>query len=382
MRKRKILFITGSRGEYGYIRPIINQIKQSKILTAEVLATNMHLLPEFGNSISEFYEDGIPVDHTIFMSLSGFTNLTMTKSLGIFLQSLCDILGNNPPDIILIAGDRGEQLMAAIAGAHMNIPVAHIQAGELSGNIDGMSRHAIARFSHIHFASSTDAAERLINSGEEEFRIFNVGAPQLDEYVSGKYSPPQEVAEKFCIDLTKPIILVVQHPVTEQWNDAEKQMTATMEAVLRLNHQTIVLYPNNDAGSVAVQKVIHKHRNIAVRVERNVAREIYGGLLNIASVLVGNSSSGLIEAPTFGLPVVNIGRRQEGRLRGKNVIDVHDYDADKIEDAIRKAMSPEFKEKLNESKNPYGDGHSSTRIVEILESIPIDEKLLYKRMTF
>jgi len=160
-------------------------------MKADILATNMHLLPEFGNSIKELSSDGFRIDHKIYMSLAGYTNATMIKSLGVFLLSLTDYLYNQTPDIILLAGDRGEQLMTAIAGAHMNIPIAHIQAGETSGNVDGLSRHAMARFVHLHFAANEDARRRLIRSGEESFRIYQVGAPQLDDFVQGKLRRPK-----------------------------------------------------------------------------------------------------------------------------------------------------------------------------------------------
>jgi GDP/UDP-N,N'-diacetylbacillosamine 2-epimerase (hydrolysing) len=376
------LIVTGSRGEYGYIRPIIQKLKTSKTMDYETVVTNMHLLPEFGSSIREFQKDDIRVDHRIYMALSGYTNLTMVKSLGIFMLSFTDIIGRQAPDIILLAGDRGEQLVAALAGAHMNIPVAHIQAGEVSGNIDGMTRHAIARYAHIHFASNEDACLRLTKMGEEKFRIFRVGAPQLDELKQSHITDKRFIQEKFFIDLHKPLILVVQHPVTEQSAFAEQQMTATMKAIAEIGHQTIVLYPNNDAGSMAIQNCILQNRHINIRVERNLSREDFAGLLNVASVIVGNSSCGIIEAPSFKLPAVNIGRRQDGRLQAKNVINVPEHDSEKIKSAIRKALTKKYRNSLRSLRNPYGDGRSSERIIRILESIPIDEKLLFKRISY
>lgn len=382
VKKRKILIVTGSRGEYGYIRPIFKLMKEFSKVEFEVLATNMHLLPEFGNSISAFQKDGIPVKHRIFMALSGYTNTTMLKSLGVFMLSFADILSNYSPDIILLAGDRGEQLVAAIGGAHTNIPVAHIQAGELSGNVDGLTRHAIARFAHIHLAANEDAKKRLIRTGEEAFRVFNVGAPQLDEFYQNKVTSPEVVYEQFFLDPEKLIILVVQHPVTEQAAHSGEQMMATLNAIISLDMQAVVIYPNNDAGSTAIQECIKNGRNVNIRSERNVSRSVYAGLLNVASVIVGNSSSGIIEAPTYKLPAVNIGRRQFGRFRGRNVIDVEKHDQMEIENAIRKAISKEFNESLKDMVNPYGDGKSSQRILHILETIPIDEKLLYKKITY
>lgn len=380
--KRKVLIITGSRGEYGYIKPIIDMMRTSEGLEPEILATNMHLLPEFGNSINEFENDGIEVKHKVYMTLAGYTNATMIKSLGIFMLSLTDLVCSNNPDIILLAGDRGEQLVGAMVGAHLNIPVAHIQAGELSGNVDGLTRHAITRFAHIHFASNEDAEKRLIKSGEEPFRVFRVGAPQLDDFKRGRVATAEEVARKFNIDISQGLILVLQHPVTEQATQAEAQMTATMDAVLAMEMPTVVIYPNNDAGSTAIQKCIQRMRSVNVRVERNVAREYYAGLMNVASAMVGNSSSGILEAPSFGLPAVNIGRRQNGRLQGKNIINVPEHDATAIREALRKAISAEFREALQGMENPYGDGKASERIVSILKTVQINEQLIYKQITY
>ena len=357
-------------------------MNKSEIIESEVLATNMHLLPEFGNSIKEFYNDRINVDHKVYMALSGYTSVTMVKSLGVFMLSIADILSNGHPDFILLAGDRGEQHIAAMAGSHMNIPIAHIQAGELSGNIDGMTRHAITRFANIHFASNEDAEKRLIKMGEEPFRIFRVGAPQLDELNLANIAPPKAVSERFSLDLGKPIALVVQHPVTEQASLSGKQMKATMDAVIKLSLQSVIIYPNNDAGSIAIQEYIRTNRNFNIRVERNVTRSIYAGLMNVASVIIGNSSSGIIEAPTFKLPTINIGRRQRGRLQAKNVINVKDHNKKDIEIAIGKALTNDFKKSLKDLVNPYGEGHSSEKIINILETIDIDEKLIYKNITY
>ncbi|MFL2496232.1 MAG: UDP-N-acetylglucosamine 2-epimerase, partial [Porticoccaceae bacterium] len=211
---RKILFITGSRGEYGYIRPILRLIESNSCLDYEIVATNMHLLPEFGLSYKLFSNDNFKLKYKTLNTLAGYTPSSMMKSLSLFGLSVIDIIEQEKPDIILLAGDRGEQFIGAMAGAHLGIPVAHIQAGEVSGNIDGMTRHAIARYAHIHFAANEDAVKRLERSGEQLERIFNVGAPQLDEFVNGKVTSSDKIKEKFKIDVSKPCILLVQHPVT------------------------------------------------------------------------------------------------------------------------------------------------------------------------
>lgn len=382
LNKRKILIVTGSRGEYGYIRPAIKMMYKSTIIEPKILVTNMHLLPQFGDTIREFEKDSILVNYKIYMALDGYTNITMIKSLGVFMLSFSDIIENQRPDFILLAGDRGEQLIAAMVGAYVNIPVAHIQAGELSGNIDGVTRHAIARFAHIHFTANKDAEKRLIKMGEAPFRIFNVGAPQLDEFAQNEIIPKEEILKTFSFKSDKSIIVVVQHPITEQAHLAYQQMEATLKAVKSFNAQTVIIYPNNDAGSIAIQKCIHENRNIDFKIVKNLSREEYGGLLNIADVLVGNSSSGIIEAPFFKLPTVNIGRRQKGRFRGQNVIDVVEHNENKIKTATKRALSEEFRDTLKNMKSPYGDGHSSEKILEILETISINEKLVCKEITY
>lgn len=380
MKPRKILFITGSRGEYGYIRPLLRKIDKDLDLTYRIVATNMHLIPTFGNTIDDFHRDGFDVHYQPSMTFAGYTPATMMKSLCVFGLSITDILERDRPDVILLAGDRGEQFIAAMSGAHLHIPVAHIQAGEVSGNIDGLTRHAMARYVHLHFAANEDAAERLRQSGEQPFRIFNVGAPQLDEFLQADHLSKEEVYREFKLAGEKPIILILQHSVTEEFNQAEEQMEITLAAVETFNMQTVVIYPNSDAGSTAIQKAINKYQRPNMAVYRNLSRDRFIGLLRTAAVLVGNSSSGLLEAPSFHLPAVNIGRRQAGRVQGENVINC-DHKVDKIIKAINKALSPSFRNGLEHIKNPYGDGKSSERILQILKSIPIDEKLLIKSLT-
>ncbi len=378
---RKIMIITGSRGEYGYIRPIINTISDNDKLEYIIVATNMLLTPEFGYAINNFHHDNIEVKYKIDMSMSGYSNSSMTKSLGIFLQSLSDILKNDRPDIILLAGDRGEQLIGAIAGAHMNIPVAHIQAGELSGNIDGMSRHAITKFAHIHFASSVDAKNRLLSMGEQEFRVFNTGAPQLDEFSMYRYDSRDNLYRKFGLDCSSPFCLLVQHSVTEESGDSEKQMTTVLDALISLSMQIVLIYPNNDAGSIGILDAIESINYHSIHIERNVDRESYANLMKHASFIIGNSSSALLEAPTFDLPAINVGRRQDGRLQAKNVINVEFNESD-IKEAILEVSSKDFRRKITDISNPYGDGKSSPRIVDILLNLEINSKLLNKQLTY
>jgi UDP-hydrolysing UDP-N-acetyl-D-glucosamine 2-epimerase len=379
---RHVAILTEARSSYGYLRPIARMIEDDPELRYSLLVTSQHLLPDFGYSVEDIERDGLNITDRIYMTLDGYTPATMAKSLGVLLLGVTDALVRLRPDVLLVLGDRGESLMGAVAAAHMNIPVAHVQAGERSGNIDGITRHAITRFTHIHFASGPEAAERLRRMGEEEFRIFTTGAPQLDELVNGSVARPAEVADRFHLDLERPLVLVVQHPVTEEFGEGVAQMEETLEAVCELEEQTVVIFPNTDAGSDDLRHMIERHHRPFMRVERNVPRYVYGGLMQVASVLVGNSSSGLIEAPAFGLPAVNVGLRQRDRARAANVIDVP-YDRRAIVEAIRRAMTPEFRRELEGFDSPYlSDGRVSERIVEILKTIPIDERLLRKQIAY
>lgn len=376
----KLLFLTGSRGEWGYIRPIL-RLCQARNVEYNICATNMHLLSTFGSSIDEIKADGFEVSDEIFMSLEGHNHYTMTKSLGLFLVSFTDVLRRLRPDWVVLAGDRGEQLMGAVAAAYTYTPVAHIQAGEKSGNIDGVARHAIGKFSHLHFASNEDAAERLRRLGEEEFRIHLVGAPQLDELEQGLFTPTHELAQKYSIPLSEPYLLVIQHSVTEEYDQTESQIMATIDAVNQFDIPKIWIFPNNDAGSHFVRQSLLQNRTGKSYIFENLKREDYLGFLRGATCLVGNSSSGVLEAPSFKTPAVNLGRRQDGRIQGKNVINAP-FEITEIVEAIRRAASADFRRVLANSVNPYGDGRSSEKIIKILSETRKDSKLLCKQLTY
>lgn len=379
---RHVVILTEARSSYGYLRPIARLIEADPDLRYSLIVTNQHLLPDFGYSVEEIERDALNITDRIYTTLDGYTPATMVKSLGVLLLGLTDAFVRLRPDLVLVLGDRGDSLMAAIAAAHMNIPVAHVQAGERSGNIDGLTRHAITRFAHIHFASGPDAAERLRLMGEEEWRIEMIGAPQLDELVRGEVAPPDEIAERYGLDLAEPVLLVVQHPVTEEYGEGLEQMRETLEAICELSHQTVLIFPNTDAGSTDLRLLVERYHRPFMRVERNVPRRDYGGLMRVAGALVGNSSSGLIEAPTVGLPAVNVGERQRDRARGPNVIDVpHERSA--IVDAVRRALTPAFRAQLRNGASPYlSDGRVSERIVELLKTVPLDERLLRKQIAY
>lgn len=378
----RILFVTGSRGEWGYIRPILRLIEKDPELEYELCVTNMHLLPNFGLSEEEIKNDGFEIKHKVFMSLDSYNHISQVKSLGIFLTSMADILASNDYDFIMLAGDRGEQLMGAIAGAYTYIPVGHIQAGEVSGNIDGAARHAIGKLAHVHFASNVDAEERLIKLAEEKFRVFNTGAPQVDEMVQTPLLDPEYFENKYNFDITKEFFLVVQHPVTEEYDEAENQINTTFNVLEKYQQKKVIILPNNDAGSIAIQNVIKQRKTLEHIVFANLSRIEYLTLMRYSSLIIGNSSSGLLEAPTYNIPAVNIGRRQDGRVSGLNVIHT-DFCETKIKKAIKKALSNDFKRMLEKDGfNPYGDGNSSENILKIVKEIHDMKDLTIKKLTY
>lgn len=383
MKARRIAVLTEGRPTYGYCRPIMRVIDQTPELELAVIVTGMHLMEQYGLTLEEVERDGFPIAAKVDMRLEGASPAAWAKSLGIGIQGLAGALDEIRPDVLLVSGDRGEVLAATVAAAYMNIPVAHIQSGDLSGHIDGSARHAITKLCHVHFPSCDDSAERVVKLGEEPWRIFNVGAPQLDEIIRGKRVPLETVMEKLDLRSDEPIVIVVQHPVLAEVEEAADQMRETMEAIRELGIQTVMIYPNVDAASQDLIKVVQEYAHLPfVRLHKSLDREVFITLLEAASMLVGNSSCGILEAPSFKLAAINIGTRQRGRLQASNVINV-DHDRVAIAEAMKKALKDEdFLHRLSQCVNPYGDGHSAERVVKVLSEIPLDRRLLHKTMTY
>ena len=382
---KKIAVVTGTRAEYGMFQPVLRAIEAREGLQLLLVVTGMHLSYEFGYTVDEIVKDGFKISARVDMVPSTDTLEAMAESVGKGIIGMAQTWLQLKPNIILVLGDRVEPLAAAIAGAYMNIPVAHIHGGDSSkGGLDEYARHAITKFAHVHFPATQKSAERIIRMGEDEWRVHMVGSPALDAILNEPLIPRDKMIERFKIDESKPLILLLQHPVTTEADNAGKQMTETLEAVVKLGYPIILLYPNADAGGRRIIEVIkdYEKKNTFIKTFKSLPRLEYLSLLKIASVLVGNSSSGMIDAPSFGLPVVNIGSRQEGRERANNVIDVKD-NRKEITMAIRKAITDKnFLKVVMKCHNPYGDGKSSPRIAEILSKIENTPRLLQKKMTY
>lgn len=375
----RLLFVTGSRGEWGYIRPIIDICRSSNIEYG-ICATNMLLLEEHGLLVEEIEEAGYNVCFKPLMSYEGSNHFSMTKSLGSFMSSMVDLLMSEKPTWVVLAGDRGEQFVAATACAYTYIPTAHIQAGEKSGNIDGVIRHAIGKIASIHFAANKDAAERLRRLGEQDFRIHQVGAPQIDELVQEDIPSADKTFKKIGLPDLQRYVLAVLHPVTEDIENTERNLEQLLEALKKIDREVVWIYPNNDAGAQAIISKLRRERTKKFHMFSNMSRVDYLSLLKHADCILGNSSSGLLEAPTFKTACVNIGRRQKDRVQGENVINCN-FETQEIIDAFEKTQCAEFRDRLLESVNPYGKGDSSRKILDILKNTPIDAKLLIKQLT-
>lgn len=382
---RKIAVVTGTRAEYGILYPVLRAIEKHPELELSLIVAGMHLSHEFGYTVEEIERDGFKIDAKIDMLLSDDTGARMAKSFGIGVMEIAQTLEMIKPDMILVLGDREEPFAAAVAGTCMNIPVAHVAGGEVAtgGHIDESIRHSITKFAHIHFPSTKKSVLRIIKLGEEPWRVHVVGSPVLDVILSERLLSANVIAQRFSLDLSRPVILVVQHPLTLKPEESSTQIRETMEALVEIKEQSIVIYPNTDAGGRRMINVIKKYEKYHfIKTFKNLSRKDYLSLMKMASVMVGNSSSGIIEAPSFHLPVVNIGSRQEGRERSTNVIDVG-HDKREIINAIKKALhGKKFLAKVKKCKNPYGDGKASQRIVKVLSEIKITPKLLQKKITY
>lgn len=385
MKKRKVCVITGSRAEFGLLRPVITAIQKHPNLELQLIVVGMHLSHEFGYTVKEIEADGFKIDARVDMLLSSDTPEAMAKSVGLGIIGMSQTWGQLKPDVTLILGDRVEPLAAVISSAYMNMPVAHIHGGDaaIGGNIDDSNRYAITKFAHIHFPATKKSAERIIRMGEDEWRVHMVGSPALDVILNEPLIPAKQLAKRFGLDRDQPLILLAQHPVTTQVDEAPKQIRETLEAIIKVGYPTVLIYPNSDAGGRRMIGVIKEYEDYPlIKTFKSLRRKEYLSLMKVGSVMIGNSSSGIVEASSLGLPVVNIGIRQEGRERGKNVIDVG-YNKQEIAKAIERALTDkEFLSEVKECESPYGDGKASQRIVDILSKIEITPQLLQKKISY
>ena len=379
--KKKILIVTERRADYSKFRPILNKISESSKLDYCLVVTGSHLLSSHGKTINDIKNDGFKISYKFPMYSKFFTgtNSEMAESFGRAILKITEIVKIEKPDLILAGFDIGANFAAAIVGSHMNIHVAHIEGGDITGTIDESIRHATSKFSHIHFTSNKTATTRLQKMGENRKLIFTVGSTGLDNIRQTQKISIENLSKQFGIDFSSPFIIVLQHTVTTEINEINKNFLNILKAISELKIQALLIHGNADAGSQKISKLIE---NSSIKHLKTIQNNKYVNLLFNASALVGNSSSGIIETPFLKIPSVNIGTRQQGRLKSLSVIDVT-YDKNEIKKAIKKAVfDKNFRNNVKKSTSPYGNGNSASKIIKILETldfskIPIQKVLSY-----
>jgi UDP-hydrolysing UDP-N-acetyl-D-glucosamine 2-epimerase len=377
---RTVAVVTVGRSDYGLYLPILKRILADSELRLRLMVSGAHLSPDFGFTVRLIEADGFTVDDRIEMLVSSDSPEGIAKSIGLGLIGFSQAFARVQPDLLVVLGDRFEMYAAALAALPFRIPVAHIHGGEVTvGAFDDALRHSMTKLSHLHFVSTAESGRRVEQLGEEPWRIVVSGAPGLDNVGCVSLLSTSELEAQFGFPTQPPLLLVTFHPVTLECDQVEKQTQELLSALDQIGRPVVFTQPNADTGGRRVSEMITEFvsvRPFAHRID-NLGARGYFSLMNVAAAMVGNSSSGIIEAPSFGLPVVNIGTRQDGRVRAANVIDV-EPDSAAIVEAIRQAVLPEFRERLRGMANPYGDGHASAVIVERLKSVALDHRLTTK----
>jgi UDP-hydrolysing UDP-N-acetyl-D-glucosamine 2-epimerase len=378
--KRTIAVVTSSRADYSHLYWPLHDLAQHEDVDLKLIVLGAHLSPQFGDTVKEIERDGFPIAARLECLLSSDTDVGMAKTLGVAVLSLADLLGQMRPDLLLLIADRYEMFAPAAVALTLRIPIAHIEGGEISeGAIDDAVRNALTKMSHIHFTSTEGARNRVIAMGEEPWRVHRAGAPSLDHLRRSRLLGIHELEQQLALDLQRPTVVVAYHPVTIV-RDTTQEADSLFAALREVDAQILFCYPNADAGSHALlerTRAFLSTRSDA-RVFVNLDSVTYWSLLRQVALLIGNSSSGIMEAASFALPVVNIGFRQKGRERARNVLDA-EPETKAILTKIGQAMSLEFRQSLAGMTNPYGDGRASEKIVQVLTTAPLAEELLVKR---
>lgn len=374
---RKICVITGTRAEYGILSSLMKLIQQDENLLLQIIATNMHLSPEFGLTYREIEKDGFRIDKKVEMLLSSDTPNGTVKSMGLATIGLADALEDLKPDLIIILGDRYEMLAAAQAALIYKIPVAHLYGGEITeGAYDDSIRHAITKLSHLHFTSTEEYRHRVIQLGEDPKRVFYVGALGIDNILSEPIMSLEKLEESLKFSLSPHYLLITFHPVTMEDNTAQIQCEALLKALESVMDKYKLLFtlPNSDTdGRVIISLInnfvsLHPNKSLAIT---SLGKERYYAALKHASAVIGNSSSGLVEAPSFHIPTLNIGNRQKGRTRGDSVVDCEaSYDG--VSKSLHYTLSSEMKCKAKNASNPYFKSDTLNAIFEVVAQYPLN----------
>ena len=384
---RHVLFVSGIRSEYDILYSVIRAVGADPGMRASVLVTGAHLAPMYGRSVREVEADGVEIAGRVESLLNTDSAAGRVKSAAIQLAGIVDVFVNQRPDLVVAPMDREEAMTVALAGAYMGIPVAHIGGGDSSddGNIDNAVRDAVTKLAHLHFVTTARSRDRVLRLGEEPWRIHVVGAPGLDRLVTEPEIAEAALWAELGFDPSGRFVVLIQHPIISTADRSGVLMEITLAARARIGIPVVVSYPNSDPGSQQIIDVIDaaaRDRPDLVHPYRNLPRHLFVNLLRRASVLIGNSSAGIIEAPLFGLPAVNVGPRQHAREHAAHVAFV-DHDADQIEQAVRRALDDEdYRAAVRNADKLYGDGTAGSQIANILAKVAIDDRLVRKVSTY
>lgn len=378
---RTIGVVTTSRADYGIYRPLLEAIRSDSELQLRLLVSGMHLSPECGLTVRDIEADGFEIADRIEVLLSSDTPHAIGKAMGLGLIGFAQVFSRWRPDLLVVLGDRFEMHSAALAALPFKIPVAHLSGGEVTeGAIDDALRHSLTKLSHLHFVANEEYAQRIIQLGEESWRVVVSGEPSLDVLRNIRFLTRQELEEHYGLQLDRPFLLVTYHPVTLEFEQAGWQIGELLAALRECGMPAVFTLPNADTANRVVREKIQQFlvADGSSRVVDNFATQAYFSMMTLAAAMVGNSSSGIVEAASFELPVVNVGTRQKGRVRAGNVIDVG-YHRAEISAGICRATNPQFRSALAGLVNPFARGNAVPIIIQHLKSAPLGDDLVRKK---
>ena len=378
---RTVGLVTTGRSDYGNYRPLLAEISKDPTFELRLLVSGTHLSAQHGYTVRAIEEDGFKIAERVELLLSSDSPEGISKSMGLGILGFAQVFAKSRPDILVVCGDRFEMHAAALAALPFKIPVAHLSGGELTeGAIDDGLRHSLTKLSHLHFPATQQYAARILQLGEEPWRITVAGEPSLDQLHTLKFLTREELEQRFSIRLNRQFLIVTFHPVTLEYERAGEHITELLAALQASGIAAVFTLPNADTGNQIIREKIEQFvsEHPDAHLVDNFGTQAYFSMLRLATALLGNSSSGILEAASFELPAVNVGTRQDGRVRARNVIDVG-CQREHILRGIRQAAAPEFRRSLKGLINPYGTGHSSPIIVERLRSVELGDKLIHKK---
>lgn len=371
---RRVAYVTGTRADYGLMRRTLAEIDGRQDLSLQIVVTGMHLMTDHGHTVDEIATDGFDIAALIPVALDGATGASMARAIGTMIIEMTVVFERDRPDIVVLLGDRGEMLAGALAALHLNIPIAHIHGGERSGTIDEPVRHAISKLSHYHLVATQAAGDRLTRMGEHSEMVHVVGAPGLDGLEADAIFSVHQCRTSFGLDPDAPIALLVFHPVVQEASEGGRYLRAILSVLREKAIQSVIVRPNADAGATDILAVLDEEGDSDdVQVITHMPRGEFVSWMRAADFMIGNSSAGIIEAASFGTPVINIGSRQNLRERNANVIDIAP-EASAIADAVDRALDiGRFA-----PQNIYGDGQAAGRIADLLATLPVGSQILDK----